>query len=74
LLLLLQPASALVLAAIVLSQKPTLVQLAGVVLVCVGVLITARSGWNRATSPEPAPGAATSARRTSWTATTCNQL
>jgi drug/metabolite transporter (DMT)-like permease len=59
LLLLLQPASALVLAAIVLSQKPTLVQLAGVVLVCVGVLITARSGWNRATAPEPAPGAAT---------------
>jgi drug/metabolite transporter (DMT)-like permease len=41
-LLLLQPAAALVLAAIVLQQFPSLIQIAGAVLVCVGVLIVAR--------------------------------
>ena len=44
LLLLVQPAAALVLAAIVLGQRPTLVQLAGAALVCGGVLVAARSG------------------------------
>jgi drug/metabolite transporter (DMT)-like permease len=38
LLLLLQPAAALVLAAIVLHEQPTLVQVAGALLVCIGVL------------------------------------
>ena len=39
LLLLLQPAAALVVAAAVLGQRPTLLQLAGAVLVCGGVLV-----------------------------------
>ncbi|HMK96056.1 MAG TPA: DMT family transporter [Acidimicrobiales bacterium] len=43
LLLLLQPAAALVLAAAVLGQRPTLVQLLGAGLVCGGVLAAARS-------------------------------
>ncbi len=38
LLLLLQPAAALVLAAIVLHEQPTLVQIGGALLVCIGVL------------------------------------
>jgi drug/metabolite transporter (DMT)-like permease len=55
LLLLLQPASALVLAAVVLSQRPTLLQVLGAALVCAGVLIAAGA---RRTNPaaEPAPG------------------
>jgi len=44
LLLLFQPAVALVLAAVVLSQRPTVVQLVGALLVCAGVLAAARSG------------------------------
>jgi drug/metabolite transporter (DMT)-like permease len=44
LLLLFQPAAALVLAAAVLSQRPTALQLGGAVLVCGGVLTAARSG------------------------------
>jgi len=56
LLLLVQPAAALVLAAIVLGERPTPVQLIGVSLVCVGVLVTARSGWSRDTGPEPPAG------------------
>ncbi len=44
LLLLLQPAVSLVLAAVVLSQRPTAAQLAGALLVCAGVLVAARSG------------------------------
>jgi len=43
LLLLFQPAAALVLAAVVLSQRPSPLQLLGVVLVCGGVLVAARS-------------------------------
>jgi drug/metabolite transporter (DMT)-like permease len=42
LLLLLQPAAAMVLAAIVLGQRPTLLQAGGAVLVCGGVLAVAR--------------------------------
>ena len=54
LLLLLQPAAALVLAAIVLHEQPTLVQVAGALLVCLGVLALT---WNppsrgRGGSPE----------------------
>jgi drug/metabolite transporter (DMT)-like permease len=43
LLLLVQPALALVLAAVVLGQRPTLIQLAGAVLVCSGALLAARA-------------------------------
>lgn len=43
LLLLLEPAGAMVLAAIVLGQRATLIQIAGAVLVCGGVLIVATS-------------------------------
>lgn len=43
LLLLLQPAAAMVLADIVLGERPTLVQDAGAVLVCLGVLAAART-------------------------------
>jgi drug/metabolite transporter (DMT)-like permease len=53
LLLLFQPAVSLVLAAVVLSQRPTMVQLGGALLVCVGVLAAARSG-----GPGEAPGPA----------------
>lgn len=49
LLLLLQPAASMVLAAIILGQRPTLLQVAGAVLVCGGVLAVAsvRSARNR---------------------------
>jgi drug/metabolite transporter (DMT)-like permease len=43
LLLLLQPAAAMVLADIVLSERPTLIQVGGAALVCVGVLAVART-------------------------------
>ena len=43
LLLLLQPAAAMVLAAVVLSERPTLIQIGGAALVCVGVLAVART-------------------------------
>jgi drug/metabolite transporter (DMT)-like permease len=43
LLLLLEPAGAMLLAAIVLGQRPSLIQIAGAVLVCGGVLIVARN-------------------------------
>jgi drug/metabolite transporter (DMT)-like permease len=56
LLLLLQPAVSLALAAIVLSQRPTLIQLLGVSLVCGGVLIAARSSWSRDPTLEGASG------------------
>ncbi|MGO9560478.1 MAG: EamA family transporter, partial [Acidimicrobiales bacterium] len=59
LLLLLQPAASLVLAAIVLSQRPTGLQLVGAALVCGGVLVAARSrepAAMPATAPEPTPG------------------
>lgn len=56
LLLLLQPAAALVLAAIVLSQRPTLAQVVGAVLVCGGVMFASRTAGQPGTVPEPAPG------------------
>jgi drug/metabolite transporter (DMT)-like permease len=43
LLLLLQPAAAMVLADIVLSERPTLTQVGGAVVVCAGVLFVARA-------------------------------
>jgi drug/metabolite transporter (DMT)-like permease len=47
LMLLVQPAAAIVLAAVILGERPTLVQVAGAVLVCGGVLTMAKT---------PAPG------------------
>jgi drug/metabolite transporter (DMT)-like permease len=55
LLLLLQPAAAMVLADIVLSEQPTLVQVGGAVMVCLGVLFVARAPGQASreqTSPE----------------------
>jgi drug/metabolite transporter (DMT)-like permease len=43
LMLLVQPAAAMVLAAVILGQRPTLLQIAGALLVCGGVLTMARS-------------------------------
>lgn len=48
--LLLQPAAALLLAAAVLGERPSLIQLAGAAVVCCGVLAVARA----ASAPEPA--------------------
>jgi drug/metabolite transporter (DMT)-like permease len=56
LLLLLQPAAAMVLADIVLSERPTLVQVGGAVMVCLGVLFAARApgqAGREQASPEP---------------------
>jgi drug/metabolite transporter (DMT)-like permease len=56
LLLLLQPAAALVLAAVVLGERPTLLQLAGAVLVCGGVLLASKQGTQaQASAPAPRP-------------------
>jgi drug/metabolite transporter (DMT)-like permease len=57
LLLLLQPAAAMVLADIVLSERPTLIQVGGAVMVCVGVLFVARAPA-RASVAAPASTAA----------------
>ena len=57
LLLLLQPAAALFLADIVLSQRPTWTQIVGAVLVCGGVLYAVRSSAGRLVQEaEPVPG------------------
>jgi drug/metabolite transporter (DMT)-like permease len=69
LLLLLQPASAMVLAALILGQRPTVVQVGGAVLVCAGVLTVtrARSGQNRRVprqSPQPVKPQPVTANRT----------
>ncbi|MGH8995377.1 MAG: DMT family transporter [Acidimicrobiales bacterium] len=57
LLLLFQPAASLVLAAIVLSQRPTALQLVGAVLVCGGVVAAARSRVeDEVTASAPTPG------------------
>jgi len=60
LLLLLQPAVSMVLADLVLSERPTVVQAAGAVLVCAGVLAiartsTGRAGARRADRPSESP-------------------
>jgi len=51
LLLLLQPAAALVLAAIVLHERPTLLQLAGALPVCLGVLALTWNSTSRSQEP-----------------------
>jgi drug/metabolite transporter (DMT)-like permease len=58
LLLLFQPATSLVLAAVVLAQRPTALQIFGAVLVCGGVLVAARSNKppGEIAVPEPSPG------------------
>ena len=56
LLLLLQPAGALVLAAVVLSQRPSVVQLLGAAVVCGGVLCASWPGEGDEPQPAPAPG------------------
>ena len=53
LLLLLQPAASIVLAAIVLAERPTMLQLAGAVLVCTGVLAASRAATRPAALPAP---------------------
>ncbi len=58
LLLLLQPTMSLVLAAVFLSERPSALQLFGAALVCVGVVLAARSRVedDPVTAPEPTPG------------------
>jgi len=64
LLLLVQPAAALILAAVILGQRPTLIQVGGAVLVCCGVLVVARPRREAGASAgepvagEPVPGGA----------------
>jgi drug/metabolite transporter (DMT)-like permease len=53
LLLLLQPAASILLAAIVLAERPTMLQLAGAVLVCTGVLAASRAATRSAALPAP---------------------
>jgi drug/metabolite transporter (DMT)-like permease len=60
LMLLLQPAASLALAAVILGQQPTLLQIAGAILTCGGALIASLSSTraqrqDRALEPEPNP-------------------
>jgi drug/metabolite transporter (DMT)-like permease len=63
LLLLLQPAAAMVLADIVLSERPTLIQVGGAVMVCVGVLFVARAPAADGTAAEGSTAQNTSVPR-----------
>jgi drug/metabolite transporter (DMT)-like permease len=63
LLLLLQPAAAMVLAAVILGQRPTMVQVAGAVLVCCGVLAVARGPGRAAAGRADQAGGADGADR-----------
>ncbi len=53
LLLLLQPAGSILLAAVVLSERPTVLQLAGAVLVCAGVLAASRAAMRPGLQRDP---------------------
>ena len=53
LLLLLQPAAAILLAAVVLGERPTPLQLAGAVLVCAGILVATRAKGRSSRSRSP---------------------
>lgn len=78
--LLLQPAAALLLAAVVLAERPSPIQVAGAVVVCGGVLAVARAAPQPATAgsrpgswpaarrrrPEPLPGPGTPAAGDQW--------
>jgi drug/metabolite transporter (DMT)-like permease len=61
LLLLLQPTASMILAYVILSQQPTLLQLLGAIMVCGGVLAVS---WTRRASPEPAKPQAVTANST----------
>lgn len=56
LVLLLQPAASLVLAAVVLSQRPTVLQVAGAVLVCAGVLFATATRRHATLVPDAPAG------------------
>ena len=57
LMLLLQPAASLALAAVILGQTPTLVQVTGAVLTCGGALAASLAATRRSAAAEPAgPG------------------
>jgi drug/metabolite transporter (DMT)-like permease len=62
LVLLLQPAAAMVLADIVLSERPTLIQVGGAVMVCVGVLFVARAPVEASTAADSTAEASTAPR------------
>jgi drug/metabolite transporter (DMT)-like permease len=69
--LLLQPAAALLLAAVVLGEWPSLIQVAGAVVVCCGVLAVARAapaGGAEGPSPRGGPAATAGSRPGSWPA------
>lgn len=55
LLLMLEPAGALVLAAVILGQRPSLIQVAGAALVCGGVLAVASTRGKASDDPQRAP-------------------
>jgi drug/metabolite transporter (DMT)-like permease len=63
--LLLQPAAALLLAAVVLAERPSLIQVAGAVVVCCGVLTVARSA---PASPQAGTEAIAGSRPGNWPA------
>jgi drug/metabolite transporter (DMT)-like permease len=56
LLLLLQPAASVLLAAVVLAERPTAIQLAGAVLVCSGALAVSLAATSRRLQPDRGPG------------------
>jgi drug/metabolite transporter (DMT)-like permease len=56
LLLLLQPAASVLLAAVVLAERPTAIQLAGAVLVCSGALAVSLAATSRRLQPGRGPG------------------
>lgn len=56
LLLLLQPAASLLLAAVVLGERPSPLQLGGAVLLCGGVVFATRAATKSAPEVEPTPG------------------
>lgn len=55
LLLLLQPTAAILLAAVVLGERPTPLQLAGAVVVCAGILVATRAKGRSSRSLSPGP-------------------
>jgi len=56
LLLLLQPAASILLAAVVLGEQPTVIQLAGALLVCCGALAVSVAATSQGSRPSPGPG------------------
>jgi drug/metabolite transporter (DMT)-like permease len=56
LLLLLQPAASILLAAVVLGEQPTVIQLAGALLVCCGALAVSLAATSQRSRPDSGPG------------------